>query len=60
MEQELFFSGYCRVLDSSRTVCAVTENGTLTEVDCDYECCPYATNCPIGKSIAEQCTMQNA
>ena len=51
MEKELFFSGYCRVLDGSRTVCLITENGALTEVDCAYEHCPYATSCPIGKSI---------
>lgn len=54
MEKELFFSGYCRVLDHSRTVCLVTEDGKLSEVDCDYECCPYAASCPIGKSITEQ------
>ena len=54
MEKELFFSGYCRVLDSSRTVCIVTEDGKLTDVDCNYEVCPYATSCPIGKNITEQ------
>ena len=54
MEKELFFSGYCRILDHSRTVCLVTEDGSLAEVDCDYECCPYASNCPIGKSVTEQ------
>ena len=53
MEKELFFSGYCRVLDSSRTVCIVTEDGNLTDVDCNYEVCPYAKECTIGKSITE-------
>ena len=54
MEKELFFSGYCRVLDSSRTVCIVTEEGKLTDVDCNYEVCPYAKECTIGKNITEQ------
>ena len=52
MEEELFFTGYCRRLDSSRTVCAVIEQGTLTEVDCDFGSCPYETSCPIGQEIA--------
>ena len=54
MEKELFFSGYCRVLDSSRTVCIVTEDDKLTDVDCNYEVCPYAKECTIGKNITEQ------
>ncbi len=54
MEKELFFSGYCRVLDSSRTVCIVIEDGKLTDVDCNYEVCPYAKECTIGKNITEQ------
>ena len=53
MEKELFISGYCRVLDSSRTVCIVIEEGKLTDVDCNYEVCPYAKECTIGKSITE-------
>ena len=53
MEKELFISSYCRVLDSSRTVCIVTEDGKLTDVDCNYEVCPYAKECTIGKSITE-------
>ena len=53
MEKELFFSGYCRVLDSSRTVCIVTEDGKLTDVDCNYDVCPYAKECTIGKNITE-------
>ena len=54
MEKELFFSGYCRVLDSSRTVCIVVEDSKLTDVDCNYEVCPYAKECTIGKNITEQ------
>ncbi len=54
MEQEFFLSGYCRVLDGSRTVCLVTENDTLVEVDCSFESCPYAKDCPIGKEITEK------
>lgn len=53
MEKEAFFSGYCRQIDGSRTVCAVAESGTLTEIDCCYEICVHAPNCPIGQSIKE-------
>ena len=54
MEQEFFFSGYCRALDGSRTVCLVTESGALVEVDCSFESCPYNKDCPIGKEISEK------
>ncbi|MBQ8757594.1 MAG: hypothetical protein IJZ48_05040 [Oscillospiraceae bacterium] len=53
MEKELFLSGYCRNQDQSRMVCIVTEDGTLTEADCDYLCCPYTKECTIAKQIAE-------
>lgn len=53
MEQEVFFSGYCRMLDGSRTVCAVREDGSLTEVDCSYESCPYRAECTVGRSIGD-------
>ena len=53
MEKESFFSGYCRTIDSSRMVAVVTENGSLTEVDCSYEVCPYTANCTIAMQIAE-------
>ena len=51
MEREAFFSGYCRCIDAARTVCAVAENRDLTEVDCLYESCPHAPDCPIGQRI---------
>ena len=53
MEQEKFFSGYCRTQDSSRMVCAVKENGQLLEVDCSYEGCPFTGECTVAKNIAE-------
>ncbi len=53
MEEEKIISGYCRRLDDHRMVTVLRENGILTEVDCDYECCPYRSNCPIGKQITE-------
>ena len=52
MEKESFFTGYCRQLDSARTVAVVTEDRTLTEVDCCYPDCSYQADCPIGKNIA--------
>ena len=51
MEEEVFYSGYCRVLDASRTVAAEKENGVLTFVDCNYPDCPHAPTCPIAKEL---------
>ena len=51
MEQEYFFSGYCRALDGARTVAVVTENSQITEVDCAYPNCPHAPACPIAQQI---------
>ncbi len=55
MEKEDFFSGYCRVLDGSRTVAAVTEDGVLTEVDCGFLGCVYRPGCPIAREIEKLC-----
>lgn len=54
MEEERFFSGYCRRIDGSRTVCACFEGNHLTDVDCSYESCLYAEGCPIGREISGQ------
>ena len=54
MEQELFLSGYCRVLDQSRMVEVMVEDGRLTEVDCCYPDCIHAPNCIIAKEIKER------
>ena len=51
MEQEKFVSGYCRVLDCSRMVEVILEDGTVTEADCCYGSCVYQSNCPIAKEI---------
>ena len=53
MEEEKFFTGYCRVLDSGRTVACLYEAGQLTEADCRYGSCLYQNTCPIGKAIAD-------
>ena len=53
MEKEIFLSGYCRVLDGSRTVEVLFEDGKLTEVDCNYGHCVYEPNCPIARRIKE-------
>ncbi len=53
MEQEQFFTGYCRTQDCSRMVCAVKENRKLLEADCSYEACPYTAECTIAQAIAE-------
>lgn len=51
MEQERFFSGYCRQLDGSRTVCVVLEYGVPPEVDCCYGNCVYQGSCLIAKEL---------
>ena len=53
MEKELFISGYCRSIDQSRMVSAVTEDGQLVEVDCCFETCIHAPNCTIAQQIQE-------
>lgn len=56
MEQEYFFSGYCRILDAARTVEVITESGQLSEVDCAYPGCIHRSACPIAKQIDEKVT----
>ena len=53
MEIEIFISGYCRVLDQSRMVELVTEDGELIEVDCCFGSCVHEPNCQIAKQIKE-------
>ena len=51
MEQEKFFSGYCRQLDAARMVEVILENGEVTEVDCCYGTCSFQDACPIAREI---------
>ena len=51
--REYFFSGYCRQLDSARTVEVVTENGQLDEIDCRYGDCAFQCACPIAQHVDE-------
>ena len=51
METEKFVSGYCRVLDASRMVEVILEDGEVTEADCCYGNCVYQGSCPIAKEI---------
>ena len=51
MEDEKFITGYCRQLDQSRVVTAVTEDGALTEADCCYPACVHAPACPIAAEL---------
>ena len=53
MEDEKFYSGYCRQMDRSRMVAVVTEDGEITEVDCCYGNCVHQGNCMIAKEIDE-------
>ena len=53
MEQEHYLSGYCRCLDASRMVEVITEDGTVTEVDCSFDNCPHTSNCTIACAIQE-------
>ena len=54
MEKEIFICGYCRVLDQSRMVELITEDGELVDVDCCYGSCIHEPNCQIAKQIREQ------
>ena len=51
MEEE-FISGYCRALDSVRTVTAEIEDGKLF-ADCSFGSCPYEGNCQIAQRIRQ-------
>ena len=51
MEQEYFFSGYCRALDGSRTVEVITEDGQVTEADCAWPNCIHRSVCPIAQQL---------
>ena len=53
MEQEVFLSGYCRVLDQSRMVEVLLDADTLLEADCCYGNCIYESNCPIAEQIRQ-------
>ena len=53
MEQELFFTGYCRRIDRSRMVCAVLEDGQLAECDCCFGSCLYEPECPIAAQLRQ-------
>ena len=50
MEEEKFFSGYCRAIDASRTVTAEQWQGKW-EADCAYPDCPHAPVCQIAEEI---------
>ena len=51
METEKFVSGYCRQMDSARTVEVILCNGEIEEVDCCYGSCVHQGNCSIAKEI---------
>ena len=53
MEQEKYLSGYCRMLDASRMVELILEDGKYTEADCCYGNCPHQSVCLIAKEIEE-------
>ena len=55
MEEELFFTGYCRQLDQSRMVTIEVDGGQLTECDCCYGGCGYEPNCTVAQRIAACC-----
>ena len=51
MEDEKFLSGYCRVMDCSRTVTAELTDGKLACADCIYGNCLYQSGCPIAAEL---------
>lgn len=53
MQEEYFFTGYCRTVDGSRMVTVETDGIQVTDVDCCYGSCPYEPNCQIAQKIKE-------
>lgn len=53
MEQEFFFTGYCRQIDQSRMVCIILENGEIEECDCCFGSCLYEPECPVAAQIRQ-------
>ncbi len=51
MEDEKFITGYCRVMDCSRTITAELTDNQLTYVDCCYGDCVYQSSCPIAAEL---------
>lgn len=54
MEQEAFYTGYCRQLDASRMVEVEYEDGQPPQADCGYGSCPYESQCTIAQQIRQQ------
>ena len=50
---EVFVSGYCRAIDSSRTVTAEAYDSQW-EADCAWPDCPFAQNCPVAIELNEK------
>ncbi len=59
MEQEVFLSGYCRMLDRSRMVAAELENGRLL-ADCSFGSCPYEDRCTVAAQLRSVSRPENA
>lgn len=55
MEREIFLSGYCRCTDASRMVAVTVEDGSLTDVDCNFGSCPYERDCALAEKIRTVC-----
>lgn len=55
MEEEYFFSGYCRSLDAGRMVTVETDTAQHCTADCAFPLCPYQDSCEIAKKIKECC-----
>ena len=53
MEEEYFFTGYCRTMDASRMVTVETDGTEIIDVDCCYGACPYEPNCQIAQKIRQ-------
>ncbi len=53
MEKEMFFSGYCRAMDHSRTVTVVAVDGAVEEMDCVFDQCIHQKGCPLAEKIGK-------
>ena len=50
---EIIVSGYCRVLDGNRILCAECD-GEAYETDCLYPNCEFAGNCKLIDALNEK------
>ena len=53
--EEVFYSGFCKALNETRTVlCEFDEEGALLSADCAYGNCPHSLSCRLMEPVRER------